>query len=254
MIFLSRYFESSSFHCCLRVLSNMNYKFCYYCFFYLLSFEERKAFCVNRKTKKCYEYFKIDFDDCTDIETLELFFLFDEIILAIDFGLKKWNVILFQINFETSKNYSSCYESGLWTLFESRYNIIKQEYLELLKALKKICFWLYEIGFIIEIDVNILIVQLNRSAVNFSKILIICWLTWIHLFDFNVRHVLDKRYTATDEIFRRSREFSNDIDKVDKKNIDDFISDQFNCVRVCSMRINENDNEQFLKNEYFEKF
>ena len=73
MIFLLRCFESSSFHWCLRVLSNMNYKFCYYCFFYLSSFEERRAVCVSRKTKKRYEYFKIDFNDCIDIKILKLF-------------------------------------------------------------------------------------------------------------------------------------------------------------------------------------
>ena len=79
--------------------------------------------------------------------------------------------------------------------------------------------------FIIEIDVNTLIVQLNRSAADLSEILMTCWLTWIYLFNFNVWHVLDKRHTAADEFSRRSREFSNDIDKVHEKNIDDFIDD-----------------------------
>ena len=74
------------------------------------------------------------------------------------------------------------------------------------------------------------------------------------MFDFNVRHVFDKEYITTDKLSRRSRESSNDIDEVDEKNIDDFIDDQFNCVRVCSMRVNENDDEQLLKNEYSEKF
>ena len=108
--------------------------------------------------------------------------------------------------------------------------------------------------FIIEIDVNILIVQFNRFAADFFKTLMIRWLTWICLFNFDVRHVLDKRYTATDELFRRSRKLSNDIDEVHEKNIDDFINDQLNCVRICSMRVNENDDEQSLKNEYSEKF
>ena len=74
------------------------------------------------------------------------------------------------------------------------------------------------------------------------------------MFNFNVRHIFDKRYTAADELFRRSREFSNDIDEVHEKNINDFINDQLNCVRICSMRVNKNDDEQSLKNEYFEKF
>ena len=39
-----------------------------------------------------------------------------------------------------------------------------------------------------------------------------------------------------------------------KKNIDDFINDQLNCVRIYSVQVNENNNEQSLKNKYSEKF
>ena len=108
--------------------------------------------------------------------------------------------------------------------------------------------------FIIEIDVNILITQFNRSAADFFKVLMIRWLTWIRLFNFDIRYILDKRHIAADEFSRKPCELSNDIDEVYEKNIDNFIDDQFNCVRICSMRINENDDEQFLKNEYSEKF
>ena len=66
--------------------------------------------------------------------------------------------------------------------------------------------------------------------------------------------MFDKRYIAANELFRRSYELLNDIDEVHKKNINDFIDDQFNCVRICSMRINKNDDEQSLKNEYSEEF
>ena len=38
-----------------------------------------------------------------------------------------------------------------------------------------------------------------------------------------------------------------------EKNIDDFIDDRLNCVRICLMQVNENDDEQSLKNEYSEK-
>ena len=161
---------------------------------------------------------------------------------------------MFQINFETNKNHFSCYESNLWTMFESKYHITKQECYELLKTLKKIRFWLYEVQFIIEIDVNILIAQFNHFTADFSEILIIHWLTWIRLFNFNVRHIFDKRHITTNELFRRFYEFSNNINKVHEKNIDDFIDDQLNCVRVCLIQINGNDDEQFLKNEYSEKF
>ena len=108
--------------------------------------------------------------------------------------------------------------------------------------------------FIIEIDINILIVQFNRSVADLFKTLMTRWLIWIRLFDFDVRHVFGKRHTAADKLSRKSCEFSNDIDEVHKKNIDDFIDDQFICMRICSMQINENDDEQSLKNKYFEKF
>ena len=88
MIFLLRYFKSSSFHKLLRILSNINYKFYYYCFFYLSSFKERRTFYVNKRTKKRYKYFEIDLDDCIDIEILE-FFLTDKIILIVYFSLKR---------------------------------------------------------------------------------------------------------------------------------------------------------------------
>ena len=140
-----------------------------------------------------------------------------------------------QIDSETSKNHSSRYESGLWTMFESKYNVTKRECSELLKTLKKVRFWLYKVRFIIEIDVNILIIQFNRSAANLFKILMTRWLAWTRLFNFNIRHVLNKRYTATDELSRKLRELSNDIDEIHEKNINDFIDDQFNCVRVCLM-------------------
>ena len=139
-------------------------------------------------------------------------------------------------------------------MFESRYDVTKRKCHELLKTLKKICFWLYKVRFIIEIDVNALIAEFNRFVVNFSEILLIYWLIWIRLFNFNIWHILDKRHTAADELFRRLYKLLNNIDKVHEKNINDFIDDQLNCVWICSMQVNENDNEQFLKNEYFEKF
>ena len=80
---------------------------------------------------------------------------------------------MFQINFDTSKNHSSHYENDLKTMFELKYDVIKRECRRLLKALQKACFWLYEVRFIIEIDINILIVQFNRSAADLFEILII---------------------------------------------------------------------------------
>ena len=188
------------------------------------------------------------------LKFLNYSFLTDEIILTIDFILKKCSVILFQINFETSKNHFSRYKSGLWTMSESRYNYIKRECRRFLKTLKKVRFWLYKVRFIIEIDVKILIAQLNRFVTNLFKVLIIYWLVWICLFIFDVRYIFNKKYIAIDKLFQKSREPSNDIDKVHEKNIDNFINDQFNCIRVYLMQVNEKTDEQSLKNDHFKKF
>ena len=79
--------------------------------------------------------------------------------------------------------------------------------------------------FIIEIDANILMTQFNRFAANFSEVLIIYWLTWIKLFDFNIKHVFDKKHTITDDLFRRFRNFLNNINETHEENIDDFIDE-----------------------------
>ena len=62
-----------------------------------------------------------------------------------------------------------------------------------------------------------------------------------------------KRNTATDEFFRRFRNFINNVDEVHEQNIDDFINNQFNCIRVCLVKINEKENKQLLKDKYSEK-
>ena len=209
----------------MRVLLNMNYKFYYYCFFYLLFFEEWKGFCVSRRTEKYHEYFKVDFDKCIDIEILELFFF------------NWWNHISSRFQFEEMRCYLvsnqswdeqksfflwwkrsvndvrvkiQCYETRMsWTV-----NDIKESSFLIIQS--TVYYWNRR---------HILIAQFNYSVVNFSENLMTRWLTWIHLFDFNIWHVFNKKHTAADELSWRFREFLNDIDEVYKKNIDDFIDD-----------------------------
>ena len=168
---------------------------------------------------------KLTLTTASILKFLNYFSLTDEIILAMNFSLKKWDVILSQINFESDKRYFSRYESELWIKSKSRYDATKWKCRELLKALKKIHFWLYKIRFIIEIDANILITQFNRFVADLLKILITRWLTWIKLFDFDVKYIFDKKHIAVDDFFRRFRDSLNDIDETYEENIDDFIDE-----------------------------
>ena len=111
-----------------------------------------EPFVWAEEQKDVMNILKLILTTASALKFLNYSFLTDEIILAVDFSLKEWDVILFQINPETDKNHPSRYESGLWTMFESKYDATKQEYRGLLKALKKVRFWLYGVRFTIEID------------------------------------------------------------------------------------------------------
>ena len=49
------------------------------------------------------------------------------------------------------------------------------------------------------------------------------WLAWIRLFDFEVRYIPDMKYTAIDNLSRRPRTKSDDINEEYIENINDFI-------------------------------
>ena len=100
-----------------------------------------------------------------------------------------------------------------------------------------------------KIDVNTFVTQLNQSIVDLSKAFVTRWLTWIRLFDFDVRHVSDKKHEAVDELSRRFRTVSNDIDEINEIDIDDFINVEMNCVRIASVRMTAA-NERVLLSEY----
>ena len=165
--------------------------------------KNEKPFVWEKEQKIAMNILKLTLTIASVLKSLNYFSLIDEIILAMNFNLKRWNVILSQINFEIDKRHFSRYKSELWIDSKSRYDAIKRECRDFLKALKKVRFWLYEMRFIIEIDANILMTQLNRFAADLSEVLIIRWLAWIRFFDFDVKYVLDKKHTIVDDLSRR---------------------------------------------------
>ena len=174
----------------------------------------------------------------------------EKIILVMNASLQEWKAVLQQLNEKTKKRHSTRYENEMWSKQETRYDAKKRECKDLLKALKKVRFWLYEIKFIIEIDANILMTQLNRSTLNLSDALMTRWLAWIRLFDFEVRHVSEKKHDALNELSRRSREFFNDQDEAHEKNINDFIDAQLNVLRLCSIIVTLKEKKLVLENSY----
>jgi len=79
-----------------------------------------------------------------------------EVILAADASLDGWGSVLMQLD-DKGKRHPSRYESGLWTKAEASYDATKRECRAVLKALRKVRYWLYGIHFVLETDANVLV-------------------------------------------------------------------------------------------------
>ncbi len=175
----------------------------------------------------------------------------DVIILAMNASLENWKKILMILRNE--KKHSVRYENEIWSNAKKKYDVIKRECREILKILKKIRFYLYDVKFILKTNARVLVDQLNRFDTNLSDAFVTRWFVWIRLFDFEIRHVLDIKHIAEDDLFRKSSSF-NDLKKVaEEKNINDWMNIQLDCVRVFFVFAAKNEFFSILISEYFEK-
>lgn len=154
-----------------------------------------------------------------------------KVVLAVDASLTGWGAVLMQED-EEKKRHPSRYESGMWNHAEQNYDATKRECRGVLKALKKVRYWLYGIQFVLETDANVLVAQLNRSGTDLPGSLLTRWLAWIRLFDFEVKHVPGKKHTAADGLSRRSRTESDRIDEENEVDIDEFIQVELNSLKI----------------------
>ncbi len=175
----------------------------------------------------------------------------DVIILAMNANFEDWRKILMILRNE--KKHSIRYKSDIWSNAKKKYDVAKRKCRDVLKTLKKIHFYFYDVKFILKTDARVLVDQLNRFDTDLSDALVIRWLVWIRFFDFEVRHVLDIKHTVADDLFRKSSSF-NDFKKfAEEKNINDWMNTQLDCVRVFSVSIAKEEQSFILVSEYFEK-
>ena len=109
-------------------------------FFTYCLLKNEEFFVWTEKQKNVINILKLVLTIASRLKLLNYSLFTNEIILTVNFNLKRWDVILSQINSETSKNHFFRYKSNLWTMFELKYNVMKRECRELLKILKKIVF------------------------------------------------------------------------------------------------------------------
>ncbi len=97
-----------------------------------------------------------------------------DIILTVDASLEGWGGVLIQL--VKRKKHPSRYESGIWSSVEKKYDATKRECRGVLKALKKVRYWLYWVRFILEINASVLVAKLNRSGTDLAGALVTRWI------------------------------------------------------------------------------
>ena len=108
------------------------------------------------------------------------------------------------------------YESGIWSNTEKRYDAVRLECRGLLKALKKFRFWLYGRYFLLETDAQTLVWLLNQPPNDLPNAMMTRWLTYIRLFDFDVKHIRGTKNGGADALSQRGRAPSEDIEDEDE--------------------------------------
>ena len=110
----------------------------------------------------------------------------ENIVLTVNSSLKEWDLCLMQIAENKKWQYIFKYDSEIWSSAKSTYDAEKWECHDLLKSLKKVQAYLYEVSFVIKLNTQTLVTQLNCSAADVLGVFINCWLAWIQLFNFDI--------------------------------------------------------------------
>ena len=92
-------------------------------------------------------------------------------MLSVDSSLIGWGAILQQED-DIIQWHPSQYENGLWSLVERKYASGKLEWRGLLKALKKLRYYLYRVRFLVEIYIKTLVHQLNQPASDLPSLVV----------------------------------------------------------------------------------
>ena len=137
------------------------------------------------------------------------------------------------------KWHPSKYKSGIWSSEEKNYDATKRECRGVLKALKKVRYWLYGVRFVLKTDARVLVVQLNQSGTDLHGALVTRWIAWIQLFDFEIRHIPGRKHTAADGLSRRPPTSADMAEAETETEIDDFILVELNSLRVSPISLNE---------------
>jgi len=121
-----------------------------------------------------------------------------EIELAIDASTTiGWDAVLSQYQ-EDGKAHPTRYESGILSDQKRKYDALKLECRGLIKALKKLRFWLFGRYFTVVRDSQTLVWLLNQPPNDLPNAMIMRWLAYARLFDFDVKHIKGNKNSVAD--------------------------------------------------------
>ena len=175
----------------------------------------------------------------------------DDIVFVIDANNHGWKAVLMQCAAGSKqKQHSIRYESRVWSPQKAAYDAGWRECRGILLALKKLQFWLYKVHFVLEMNVNTFVAQLNQAATDLFGALVTQWMVWIKLFNFSIRYVSGKKHNAVND-FSQKLENPSLNEKADT--VDDFINLQLNSIQICPVSVKKSEEFAVLENDYSEK-
>jgi hypothetical protein len=125
------------------------------------------------------------------------------LFLNIDASTKiGWGAVLSQLQSDGSVR-PARFEGGIWSDAERKYDALKLECKALLKSLKKLRFWLYGRFFTVLTDSQTLVWLVNQPPNDLPNAMMTRWLSYVRLFDFDIKHISGTKNGAADAISRR---------------------------------------------------
>ena len=88
--------------------------------------------------------------------------------------------------------------------------------------------------FILKLDTNTLVIQLNKVAINLPRALVTRQLVQIQLFNFKVKYIKGIKYTIANKLSRRPFQEGNTKEEED---IDNQIAIELNTIRIIPIRL-----------------
>ena len=156
-----------------------------------------------------------------------------QIVIGVDARLAGWGVILQQED-EQLDLHPCRYESRLGNISEKRYEVGKRGCHGLIKALRKFRNYVYQVRFLVETDANTLVHQLNLPANDLAGTVVTDWITWIQLFDFDIKEVPGRLKGGHDSLSWRQRG-EGEPEPVEEDDLEETIEASLRGIRVESV-------------------